>query len=155
MPTSSRFAVAVHVLTVLAQEGGRPVPSHQIARSVRTNPALIRRLLSMLAGAGLTTSRRGSGGGALLARDPRRITLLDIYRVVEEPELFTMHRTPPDPECLVGCNILPVLTRSTERARRALEDELARVTLAELHRDVVERAAAAAPSRPDRSSVPA
>src|SRR3712207_248133 len=67
MAASSRFAVAVHILTLLADAGGEPVTSEYIAASVNTNPSLIRRLLSALARAGLTTSQLGTGGGALLA----------------------------------------------------------------------------------------
>ena len=51
MSTSSRFAVAVHILTLLASAEG-PVPSSLIAGSVGTNPALIRRLVAQLAEAG-------------------------------------------------------------------------------------------------------
>ena len=72
MNTSSRFAFAVHVLALLSMQEGVPLSSDIIAGSVNTNPALIRRLLSMLAAAGLTTSQLGAGGGALLARGFRR-----------------------------------------------------------------------------------
>jgi Rrf2 family protein len=137
--TSSRFAVAVHVLVALAMQEGRPITSEQVASSVRTNPSVIRRLLSMLADAGLTTSQLGTGGGALLARPAGEITLLDAYRAVEEPELFATHRTPPDTGCIVGRNVLPVLAATTCRAQRALEAELGGVTVADVARGVVER----------------
>ena len=86
MNTSSRFAFAVHVLALLAQQEGVPLSSEIIAGSVNTNPALIRRLLSMLANAGLTASQLGAGGGALLAREPQTITLLDVYRAVDDAQ---------------------------------------------------------------------
>ena len=54
MNTSSRFAFAVHVLALLSLQEGTPLSSEMIAGSVNTNPALIRRLLTMLAEAGLT-----------------------------------------------------------------------------------------------------
>jgi DNA-binding NarL/FixJ family response regulator len=57
MNTSSRFAYAVHVLALLSLQEGVPLSSEIIAGSVNTNPALIRRLLSMLAAAGLTTAQ--------------------------------------------------------------------------------------------------
>lgn len=139
MPTSTRFAVAVHTLTAVALHEGRPVTSEELAASVRTNPSLIRRLLSMLAEAQLTTAQLGAGGGALLARPAGQITLLAVYRAVEESELFTVHRTPPDQMCPIGCNILPVLAQTTCRAQQALEAELERVTIADVVHDVVER----------------
>ena len=54
MPTSSRLAVAVHTLATLALHKGEPVRSEVIAKSASTNPAVIRRLLSMLNAAGLS-----------------------------------------------------------------------------------------------------
>jgi Rrf2 family protein len=136
---SSRFAVAVHILTLLAQGGGEPVTSEYIAGSVNTNPSLIRRLLSALARAGLTTSQMGTGGGALLARSAGEITLLDVYRAVDEGEVFGMHREPPNPNCPVGRNIQAELQLRFDSAARALEAELGHTTIAQMLTGVSER----------------
>ena len=129
---NSRFALAVHILTMLAGSRGEPVTSERIAASVNTNPSFIRRLLSTLSRAGLTTSQLGTGGGALLARPAGEVTLLDVYRAVDEGEVFGMHREQPDPGCAVGRNIQAELRIRMDAATRALEAELARTTLAEL-----------------------
>ena len=84
---NSRFAVAVHILTLLEQGGGEPMTSEHVAGSVNTNPSLVRRLLSSMARAGLTTSQFGAGGGALLARPADQITLGDVYRAVDAGDL--------------------------------------------------------------------
>jgi Rrf2 family protein len=144
MPTSTRFAVGVHLLTALAVNDGRVVRSEQVAGSVNTNAVVVRRLFSALAEAGLARARLGQGGGFELARPADRITLLDVYRAVEEPELFAAPRSAPDPGCLVGCHIQAALWPVTERARRALEAELARTSIADIARAVRERAADAA-----------
>jgi len=133
---NSRFAVAVHILTLLEQGRGEPVTSEYIASSVNTNPSLIRRLLGMLAGAGLTTAQLGTGGGALLARPASEITLLDVYRAVDDGELFAMHRERPNPACPVGRNIQAALERRIDAAERALAAELARTTVADVSADV-------------------
>jgi Rrf2 family protein len=137
MNTSSRFAFAVHVLALLAQQEGVPLSSEIIAGSVNTNPALIRRLLTMLAQAGLTTSQLGAGGGALLARAPGNITLLEVYRAVEESQLFGLHREEPNPACMVGRNIQHVLRGIMDDAQRAMEASLAARTVADTFSDVV------------------
>lgn len=139
MPTSSRFAVAVHVLAAIALHEGEPVNSEKIAGSASTNAAVIRRLLSMLADAGLVRARLGQGGGALLARAPSSISLLDVYRAVENEGLFALHRQPPDPNCFVGRHIQPVLCPVLERAERSLESELRRVSIADVARGVNQR----------------
>jgi len=135
---NSRFAVATHILTLLEQSRGEPVTSEFIAGSVNTNPSLVRRLLGVLAKAGLTTSQMGTGGGALLARPASRITLGDVYRAVGEGggELFAMHRERPNPACPVGRSIQAVLERRLDAAERVLEAELDRTTIAELGRDL-------------------
>lgn len=129
MNTSSRFAFAVHVLALLALQEGVPLSSEIIAGSVNTNPALIRRLLTMLANAGLTASQLGAGGGALLAREPQAITLLDVYRAVDDAQLFAMHREEPNPACMVGRHIQVSLRGIIDDAQRAMEASLAARTL--------------------------
>ncbi len=136
---NSRFAVAVHILTLLEQSRGEPVTSEYIAASVNTNASLVRRLLGMLAKAGLTTSQLGTGGGALLARPGSAITLLDVYRAVDEGEVFALHRERPNPKCPVGRNIQAALTDRFDAATRALRAELARTTIADILHSVRRR----------------
>lgn len=137
MAISSRFAVAVHILALLESGGGEPVTSERIAGSVNTNPAVVRRILSLLARAGLTTSRRGAGGGALLARPAVGITLREVYCAVEGGELFAMHHEAPDHRCPVGRHIQSVLEAATGAARAALEASLGERTVADVLESVV------------------
>ncbi|CAH2776526.1 MAG: Rrf2 family transcriptional regulator, group III [uncultured Paraburkholderia sp.] len=127
----------MHVLALLLLQEGAPLSSEMIAGSVNTNPVLIRRLLTMLAEAGLTTSQLGAGGGALLARPPEQITLLDVYRAVDDAQLFALHREEPNPACMVGRNIQVVLRGIVDEAQQAMEASLAGRTLADATADVV------------------
>jgi DNA-binding IscR family transcriptional regulator len=115
------------------------VRSEQVASSVNTNPAVIRRIFSMLAQAGITTSQLGQGGGALLLKPALEITLLDVYKAVEEPQVLSTHRAPPDPNCVVGRHIIPVLHPHFQRAELALEAELSHVTIADIAASVARR----------------
>lgn len=133
---NSRFAVAVHILTLLEQGEGAPVKSERMAQSINTNPSLVRRLLGVLADAGLTVSQMGAGGGALLARDARQITLLDVHRAVDDSEVFAMPREAPSPHCMVGRNIQASLVGRLDAARGALEAELARTSIADMLADI-------------------
>jgi DNA-binding IscR family transcriptional regulator len=136
---NSRFAVAVHVLTLIDEGAGEPVTSESIASSVNTNPALIRRLLGMLAKAGLTTAQLGNGGGALLARPAAEISLLDVHRAVDQGEIFGLHTERPNPSCPIGRNIRGALTTKIDAATQALEAELARTNIGDILRDVRRR----------------
>lgn len=141
MNSSSRFAVAVHVLSLLATAPG-PVSSVMIAGSVNTNPVLIRRLLGQLGRAGLTRSLRGAAGGALLARAPAKINLLDVYRAVEEPGVLALHRSDPNPACDVGRSITRVLGSVFDRAQDAVERVLESMTLQDILRQLKVKQAA-------------
>jgi Rrf2 family protein len=136
MPTSTRFAVAVHVLAAIAVTDGKPMRSEDLAYSAATSAGVIRGLLSRLNDAGLTTSQFGAGGGAMLARAPEKIRLLDVYEAVEDTEIFSLHRTPPCQDCAVGGNIQEALLPTLGKARKALEDELAKVTVADVADEV-------------------
>jgi len=136
--SSSRFAVAIHILTLLTQEPDVPATSEYIASSVNTNPVVIRRTLGGLRRAGLVRSQGGAGGGWRLARDAEAITLRDVYRAVEEEDeaVFPLHHRPPNPNCPVGRHIQRALAVHFAAATRALEDELARRTVADVLREV-------------------
>ena len=133
MKISSRFTVAVHILSLVAIERNELCTSEWIAESVNTNPVVIRRVIGKLRDAGLVQVRRGLGG-ATLQKPLDEITLLDVYRaveVVEEGELFQMHEK-PNPNCPVGANIGAVLELILLRAQEAMESVLREITMEEL-----------------------
>src|SRR2546423_11673358 len=133
MPSSSScFAVAVHVLALLARAGDEPVKSDSVAASVNTNPVVIRRILCALGRARLITSQSGAAGGSRLARPAERITLRDVYRAVEGGDTFMMHRQPPSRRCVVGANIGAVLGGVLRETNAAVERALAQTTLADI-----------------------
>jgi Rrf2 family protein len=134
-----RFAFAVHVMAVLGLEKDHCYPSSLLAETVNTNPVVIRRILIELQEAGLICTRRGPHGGSVLRRRPEKITLREIRRAVERGEVFGSHPNPPSRKCPVGKNIHQVMSRVAERAGKALERELDKITLAEVLREVRQR----------------
>src|SRR6266852_5327427 len=132
MITSCRFAMAVHVLAVLTYEQGDCVTSTTLASSVNTNPVIIRRLLLALQRARLVETRKGAGFGSRLSRSPGRINLAEAYRAVENDEPFTLPPRKPNAACPVGQCIQATLETVFVAAQKALEQELARTTLADI-----------------------
>src|SRR6476646_1255677 len=135
MSTNSRFAVAVHVVSLMAWSGEEPLKSEQVAESVNTNPVVIRRMLLDLAQAGLVVSQTGSLGGSRLASDPAKTTLLDVYQALECRGVFSLHRAPPSRDCPVGVNIETVLGDVLLEVDSAVEKVLQNITI----NDVVRR----------------
>ena len=85
MQISSRFSVAVHIISLLKLYGNPMLTSDYIAGSVNTNPVVVRRILGMLKKSGFVAINRGNGG-AYLIKDIKDITMLDLYRSVSEIE---------------------------------------------------------------------
>jgi Rrf2 family protein len=140
---SSRVAVAVHVLAYMAWKRSEAVTSERIAASVNTNPVVVRRIVGALRNAGMVTVQPGVGGGATLAREPDEISLLDVYRAVEDgDELFSLHPSEPSRSCNVGGNIRDVLRPIFCTAHRAMEAVLAQVSIADVGRQVMAMASA-------------
>lgn len=141
MPTSSRFAVAVHVLALLARAGDEPLKSEQVASSVNTNAVVIRRVLCALARAGLVASQTGASGGTRLARPPREITLREVYRAVEPRVIFAPHRQTPNQKCPVGMHIEAILQNVLADVDGAVDAALGQTTIEAVVRAVKPRAA--------------
>ncbi|WP_419871468.1 Rrf2 family transcriptional regulator [Candidatus Pristimantibacillus sp. PTI5] len=130
---SSRFSIAVHILSLIAVSSSKDCTGDYIAGSVNTNPVIIRRIMGMLKKAGLVDIRPGVGGASLL-KERDQITLLDIYRaveVIEDGQLFNFHDE-PNPKCPVGRNIEAALRTEMKEAQTAMEQRLAQVNLSQL-----------------------
>ena len=133
---SCRFAFAVHVMAVLGLEKAECCPSSRLAQTVNPNPVVIRRLLIELQEAGLISTLRGPHGGALLKRQPEKVTLREIHHAVEQGNTFATHPNEPSAECPVGRKIGKVMERIQDRANRAMARELEKITLADVLRDL-------------------
>src|SRR4030095_11187093 len=125
MQTSSRFAVAVHILALMVGADEEPIKSDHMAGSVNTNPVVIRRILCSLSRAKLVNSKTGAAGGSRLTRKASQISLLDVYRAVEEGGVFAPHRQQPSRRCFVGGTIESVLKDVLGEVNLAVEGVLA------------------------------
>ena len=124
--------MAVHVLTVLAYKDGDRVTSQFLARSVNTNPVVIRRLLLTLQQGRLVETRKGAGFGSRLSRSAARIDLGEVFRAVEQEEAFCLPRKKPNQACPVGHCIRATLEKVFASAQKALERDLEKTTLADV-----------------------
>ncbi|MDY4968689.1 MAG: Rrf2 family transcriptional regulator [Lachnospiraceae bacterium] len=132
MRINTRFTVAVHVmaLTAFLQNKGVPAASELLAKSVGTNPVVIRQMMSMLKKAGLIETRNGVPGIEVI-RPQEEITLLDIYKAVQkdaDAPLFDFHPN-PNPACFVGANIADAMEKPLQDAQKAMESSLAQYSL--------------------------
>lgn len=137
MQITSKFTVAVHILTCIDIFGGQMrVTSDFLSGSTGVNAVIVRNVLGQLRKAGIVETRQGSGG-AHLAKSLDEITLHDIYKAVDcvdDEGLFHFHEN-PNADCPVGRNIHKAMDGRLEAAQAALENELKSTTLAEVVAD--------------------
>lgn len=140
MKITSRFTVAVHTLLVIYNfSQTTKVTSDFIAASVQVNPVVIRRTLLSLKAAGMVDVKAGSGGASIV-KDLGDITLYDVYKAVDsmDGDMFHFHEN-PNPACPVGRNIHAVLDAHLADAQAAMENELKKVTLLDLTKDLASK----------------
>ncbi len=78
--------LGIHAMAHLAVSD--PDSSHavaEIAGELDVSEAHLAKVMQRLVRAGLVASRRGPGGGFVLGRPPRQITLLQIYEAIDGP----------------------------------------------------------------------
>jgi Rrf2 family protein len=136
MALNTQFSIATHIMASLGYASGAEVNSALIAGSVNTSPSFVRRTLAKLSKAGLVETATGKRGACWLARQPRDISLLEIYRAIDAPKAFAIHQYPVERRCTVSCNIKSTLSRVLDETQRALEQRLSRISLAQVISDL-------------------
>lgn len=132
---------SIRAVLHLAERHPAPVVSKQeICEAEGITPAFLTKILQPLIRGGVVRSKRGSGGGFVLAVDPERLTVLDVMEATEEPMVLNV--------CLLGesaCereSLCPIHELWAE-ARQQLEEIFSRRSVADLARERARRAARA------------
>jgi Rrf2 family protein len=121
---------AARVLLHLALQGdGERTTAQQIAQQRVIPRALVRRVVTRLASAGLVLTSRGNEGGISLARPASEISLLEVVEAMEGPVALN--------QCLVEPAICPLVPACTvhaawEHARDVIRTHLQDITFDQL-----------------------
>ena len=134
MTTNSRLASAVHIMSFIAHAGDVGTTSETIARSLQTNPVVVRKILKLLEREGLVALRQGRQGGVGLRRPASRITLGQIYKAVESDSGVFAMRGQVHEGGVVACAMKRRLGPIFNAANDAVEQALSTTRLAELVR---------------------
>ncbi len=134
MRADSRLSRMLHVLIHMAQRDG-PVTSEVIARSLNTNPVVVRRMMGGLRQRGYVQSEKGHGGGWTLARPLAEMTLLDVYRALGDPPVFALRSADDDPSCLVERAVNAAVDDALREAEARLLKRFGEVSVADIARD--------------------
>ena len=129
MQISSKFTIAVHLLAVIDYLGdNEKVTSNILAKSIGSNPVIVRNIMGNLKESGIIDISQGKSG-VLLTRKTNEITFYDVYKAVEsvkEEGLFHFHEN-PNPECPIGSNIHKAMDIKLETIQQSMEEEMKKI----------------------------
>ena len=130
----TKFSVALHILTYIS-ETDKVVSSELLAKSVNTNSSHIRKILAVLKKGGLIESQQGKTG-ITLAKEPKDITLSEIYQIIYPDKYLVNIHEGANKECPVGLNIENLLQSVFNEAQEAFYKKLEGKTLEKLIREL-------------------
>lgn len=105
------------------QQARAPVSSRDIVEAYRLPPRYLEQILQSLVREGLLRGVRGPRGGYLLAKEKRRISLLEIYEIVED-------KTAEGSASAAGCGKTSQMMHALwEKSHDQFRKELAKITL--------------------------
>lgn len=131
MSRDSKLSSVLHLLLHLG-EAKEPFTSEQLAEMNETNPVVIRRLLAGLREAGLVSSGKGHGGGWVLAKELKELTVGDVYRALGAPNFFQFQHRNEHPTCLLEKSVNAALDEARAEAEAVLLKRLDAIPLAKL-----------------------
>jgi FeS assembly SUF system regulator len=108
--------------------------THRIAQRTGIPLPTVAKLMKNLNRAGLVTSTRGAGGGYILGRGAREISVADVIQAVEGPIALTACADTSDEHC--GIEALCPVQGKWNRVKTAVRSALSEVTLADMVEEV-------------------
>ncbi|MDO4305555.1 MAG: Rrf2 family transcriptional regulator [Eubacteriales bacterium] len=134
MRLNTKCSIALHCLVFISEyENKVKVTSELLAKSTGCNSAAIRSILNILQKAGIISVVRGIGG-AYLVRDPKSLTVWEIYHALEPDGLehfIGFHPNPSD-KCPVGKRIQAVLKKPYDEIGASVQEAMEGITLQQL-----------------------
>jgi len=102
---SGKFAITIHILTLLTKFPNDYLSSEFIAGSINLNPVLVRKEITNLKSHHIVESKEGKNGGTRLAKNASDVTLKEIFQMTFEAINLGYAKNQPHPDCPVGKNI--------------------------------------------------
>ena len=103
--SNTRFATAIHIMTLLAKDPQEWLTSDWLAGSINVNPVIVRKELGNLKKSGLVESRQGKDGGVRISKNPEEVNVAEIYLAIKNSEILGKKNQNPNPLCSIGKDI--------------------------------------------------
>lgn len=131
MKFSHKLSDAVHLLAYIEIFPDDDLSSRAIARSIVTNPSMVRSLMMDLRKAGLLKTKQGSAEPEL-AKQPEEISLYDIFAAVDMDHHLLHVDEDTEQKCLVGGNIQTSLAKAYAEVEEAAFAKMREISLQEI-----------------------
>ncbi|TDE42279.1 Rrf2 family transcriptional regulator [Flavobacterium rhamnosiphilum] len=102
---SGKFAITIHILTLLTKFPDEYLSSEFIAGSINLHPVLVRKEIANLKKNSIVESKEGKNGGTKLLKSAAKISLDTIFRMTFDTVSFGFSKNEPNPNCPVGKQI--------------------------------------------------
>lgn len=131
MKFSHKLSDAVHLLAYIEIFPDDDLSSRAIARSIVTNPSMVRSLMMDLRKAGLLKTKQGSAEPEL-AKKPEEISLYDIFAAVDMDHHLLHVDEDTEQKCPVGGNIQTPLAKAYAEVEEAAFAKMREISLQEI-----------------------
>ncbi|WP_296227710.1 Rrf2 family transcriptional regulator [uncultured Lactobacillus sp.] len=131
MKFSHKLSDAVHLLAYIEIFPDDDLSSRAIARSIVTNPSMVRSLMMDLRKAGLLKTKQGSAEPEL-AKQPEEISLYDIFAAVDMDHHLLHVDEDTEQKCPVGGNIQTPLVKAYAEVEEAAFAKMREISLQEI-----------------------
>lgn len=129
MKYSIQLSDAIHIMCyIVIYKDTNMLSSEMIAQSVETNAANVRKIMVNLKKTGLIRTTTGKPK-PYLAKDPKDISLLDIYKSIHGNANLIQVDPKTNPDCIVGANIQEVLDGAYNELQVTVEEKMAKISL--------------------------
>jgi Rrf2 family iron-sulfur cluster assembly transcriptional regulator len=89
LSNSCRYGIRAIIYIASKQQGNNKTGIRQISKDLDLPSPFLAKILQQLAKQKILKSLKGPNGGFSLLRDPRKITMLDIVKIIDGEEIFT------------------------------------------------------------------
>ena len=102
---SGKFAITIHILTLLSKFPDEYLSSEFIAGSMNLHPVLVRKEIANLKKNNIVESKEGKNGGTKLLKPASSLSLEAIFKMTFDTVTLGYSKNTPNPNCPVGKKI--------------------------------------------------
>lgn len=126
---SGKFAITLHILSLLSKFPGEFLSSEFLASSMNLHPVLVRKEIANLKKNHIVESKEGKNGGTRLLKPAEDISMDIIFKLTHESVHFGYSKNDPNPNCPIGRQINKKLDDLYDGINSKISSDLEKISL--------------------------